>query len=105
MGQCFVGLAGVAAVTGQAERAARLFGAADGLLQNISNQLEPVDRAAYAYALAIVQSQLDDAVFQTAWAAGRSLSQEQVLAEARLLVPLADAPPARSTSQPSSTFV
>jgi predicted ATPase/DNA-binding XRE family transcriptional regulator len=62
------GLAGVAASQGQLERAARLFGAASD--------------AADEGILATLRGRLGDADFEAAWAAGRSMTLEEAVADA-----------------------
>jgi predicted ATPase/class 3 adenylate cyclase len=75
------GLAGVAAAQLQLQRAARLGGAADVLLQT-AEPLEPEDRLAYDQTITTVRAQLDNAAFAAAWAAGRALTAEQAIAYA-----------------------
>jgi tetratricopeptide (TPR) repeat protein len=79
---CLVGLAGASGARGQAQRAARLFGAAEALREQIATPLSFVARLAYDGDVAIVRAQLDDATLATAWAEGRALSLEQAIAEA-----------------------
>jgi len=79
---CLVGLAGVAGARGQLERAARLFGATEALLNTTGLRLEPVDQIQQDRNIAVARAQLDDATFAAAWAAGRALTLEQAVAEA-----------------------
>jgi non-specific serine/threonine protein kinase len=73
-------IAGALSGLGQAERAARLLGAAEsanerlGAFHHLSNQPE-IDRTN-----AEVRAQLDDATFQAAWAEGRTMTLEQAVA-------------------------
>jgi hypothetical protein len=64
------------------ERAARLWGAAERQRQAIGCRPAPAARATYERALATARAQLDEATFEAAWAAGRSLSLAQVIADA-----------------------
>ena len=80
--ECLVGLAGVAGAIKQPARAARLFGAAEALLNATGGQLEPIERAEYDRNLAVACAQLDAATFAAAWRAGRLLSLEQAIEEA-----------------------
>ena len=63
----------------QLERAARLFGAVDTLLESTPAILSLDDRQLYVQNLALVQSLLDEAAFTRAWAAGRTMSMEQAI--------------------------
>jgi tetratricopeptide (TPR) repeat protein len=79
------GLAGLAAIaTRRADplRAARLFGAAEALAEAMGYTMEPDDRAWYDRQVAALRSTADPPPVAAAWAAGRALPLEQVLAEA-----------------------
>src|SRR5262249_35860897 len=80
---CLEGLAGLAEVRKQPERAARLFGAAEALRESGGRPLPPVYRADYDKAVAAARAQLDPASWAAAWAAGRALPLEQAIAEAQ----------------------
>jgi predicted ATPase len=71
------GLAEVAATQGQAERAGRLFGAADSLLPSGSLYREDVNKR-----VAAARANLDAATFEAGWAAGRVMTQEQAITDA-----------------------
>jgi predicted ATPase len=71
------GLAEVAAAQGQAERAGRLFGAAESLLLSNSLYREDVSRRAAA-----ARAHLDAAAFEAGWAAGQVMTEEQAIADA-----------------------
>ena len=73
------GFAGVAAASGQPERAARLLGVVDTMLPVVGYVLEPPDRADYDRIVSETRAQLDDARFQYAWAAGQQLSLEDAM--------------------------
>jgi hypothetical protein len=82
---CLAGLAGVAGAEGQPERAARLLGAAEALLEATGVRLIAADRAEYDRNVAAVRAQLDEAAFAAAWAEGRAMAAddwEQVVAYA-----------------------
>jgi hypothetical protein len=72
----YLGLAGAIA-SGEArqlERAARLFGAVEGLLETADEGLRVVDRAECDRCVAAVRAQLDAAAFDAAWAEGWRLA-------------------------------
>jgi hypothetical protein len=71
------GMAEVAAAQGQAERAGRLFGAADRLLPSASSYREDVNRR-----VAPARSHLDAAAFTTGWTAGQAMTEEQAVTDA-----------------------
>jgi hypothetical protein len=76
------GLAGVAGAQGRSAQAARLFGAAEVLLDTIKAFLEPFDRAIYDRHVVAVRTSMDEAAFETAWAEGRVMPLDQAIAEA-----------------------
>jgi tetratricopeptide (TPR) repeat protein len=78
MAWALTGLAGVAAAQSQSQRAARLLGTVEAW--NV--QLEAADRADYDRIVAAARTQLGEEAFAAAWAAGRSMSLEQAVAEA-----------------------
>ncbi len=71
------GMAEVAAVQGQAERAGRLFGAADRLLPSASSYRDDVNRR-----VAAARAHLDAAAFTTGWTAGQAMTEEQTVTDA-----------------------
>ena len=75
--KALAGLAEVAAAQGQAERAGRLFGAADSLLPSGSLYREDVNKR-----VAAARANLDAATFEAGWAAGQAMTQEQAITEA-----------------------
>jgi len=79
-----VGVGGVASAVRQAERAARLLSAAETLLDAIGLSLAawPEVHADYERYVAAARAQLDEATFAAAWAEGRAMSLDQVVAEA-----------------------
>ncbi len=86
--ECLAGLAGIAGVEGQSERAARLFGAAEALLEAIGSNLAVADQAEWDHNVAIVRNELDKETFAAAWAEGRAQCRDATVAE--LLVELED---------------
>ena len=78
MGWNLIGLARVAADEGQLEQAARLFGAAEPCLH--PDVMDLLERADYERAVAEVRARLGKKAFALAWAEGRFMTPEQVLA-------------------------
>jgi hypothetical protein len=77
--ECLAGLAAAAAAEAEgeplvAERAARLFGAAEALLEARGISLVAADKAEYGRYVAVVRSQLDEAALAAAWAEGRAMA-------------------------------
>ncbi|MFL5732354.1 MAG: tetratricopeptide repeat protein, partial [Chloroflexia bacterium] len=77
--ECLAALAGVSASQGHPNRAVRLFGAADALLERLMAPLTPADRTQYDTDLAATRSQLDAPTWQAAWAEGRALTLDQAI--------------------------
>ncbi|MFN8454180.1 MAG: BTAD domain-containing putative transcriptional regulator [Anaerolineae bacterium] len=97
------GLAGLAGMQGRMVEAARLFGAAELLLDTIKAFLEPFDQAAYDRHVAAVHATMGETAFEAAWLAGRVMDQEQVIAEAlRLTAKLNSTAGPAPVSAPSS---
>jgi predicted ATPase len=80
---CLEGLADLARAQRGWERAARLFGAAAALREAVGALLPPVDRPAYDQSIAAVHAALDVETVNAAWTAGRMLTLEEAIAEAR----------------------
>ncbi len=76
------GFAGLAVKEEEWERAARLYGAAQALLDSIGAQLDPIDRLGYDQYVAAAREQLGEAAFAKAWAEGRAMTVEQAIAYA-----------------------
>jgi hypothetical protein len=72
----------IAAAAGQAERAARLLGAAEALGETIHAFLPNEVRADHERTLANVRTALAPAAFAAAWAEGRAMSLAQAAEEA-----------------------
>jgi hypothetical protein len=77
-----IGLAGLEVAEGQAERAARLLGAADALREALGVHFSVSERREYERERAIVAAALGEEAFAVAWAEGRSLSIEEAIAVA-----------------------
>jgi predicted ATPase len=80
---CLAGLGACVAATGQPDRAAMILGAAAAYLVATGTQLEPVDQAEFARYEALGQRTLTPAAWAAAFAAGRTLSLEEALTQAR----------------------
>jgi predicted ATPase/DNA-binding CsgD family transcriptional regulator len=78
--RCFIGLAEVACALDRHQRAVRLFGAADALLEAACICIWPDYRAEYERCLAAARSVLDPQTFASLWDEGRRLPPEQVAA-------------------------
>lgn len=78
--ECLEGLAGVRAAEGDAPQAARLFGAADTLRDAVRAPRPAPLRHTYEQDLAYVRAALDNGTFAGAWAEGRRLALEDVVA-------------------------
>ena len=76
------GLAGVAAHAGDAAVAARLFGASEAQLEASGATRSASNLADYEHDLGLVRAALDESAVQAAWAAGRTLSLDEVDAQA-----------------------
>ena len=79
---CLTALAGATQAVGDTARAARLFGAAEMLLEVLDAVLDPSGSLEYSDDLAIARNQLGEAAFAKAWAAGRAMSIEQAVTHA-----------------------
>jgi DNA-binding NarL/FixJ family response regulator len=76
------GVAALAVARGQAERAARLFAAADKERDTLGHAFTLPERGAFERAAAGARSALGDPVFEVATAAGRNLPLDRAFAEA-----------------------
>lgn len=77
------GMASLAVQMGQAERAVRLYASSDAMRDEVLDRRPPVEQDDIDREFAAIRAVLDEAAFAAAWAAGRALSLEQVVAEAR----------------------
>ena len=82
MAWCLAGLAGVAAVNEDPERAAWLWGAAEALRQSIGAREAPASRATRERLIAQARKQLGEAAFAAKWAEGQKMTMEEAIAEA-----------------------
>jgi non-specific serine/threonine protein kinase len=74
------GLATVVAALGSSLRAARIWGAAERLREEIGSPLPPNERPHYGPRVAAARAALgDDAAFDRAWQQGRALTLEQAI--------------------------
>jgi predicted ATPase/DNA-binding CsgD family transcriptional regulator/DNA-binding XRE family transcriptional regulator len=82
------GLASVVAAQGELIWATRLWGTAASLRERIHDPLPPIEQASYEQAVASVRTQLGEQAFAKAWAEGRTMTLEQVIAaQEKPLVP------------------
>jgi predicted ATPase/serine/threonine protein kinase/DNA-binding NarL/FixJ family response regulator len=88
------GLASIVAAQGELRWAAQLWGAAEALREGIAFPLLPSDRASYEQAVAAARAQLGEEAFASAWAKGRAMPLEQVIAQA---LETKDAPPTEAS--------
>jgi tetratricopeptide (TPR) repeat protein len=77
---CLMGFASLLGMTGKPEKAVRLFGAAESLLDE---RLFPSDQQEFDHYLAVVRKQLEQATFAKAWAEGSAMTLEQAVAFAK----------------------
>jgi non-specific serine/threonine protein kinase len=89
--RCLNGLGIIAALAGRSERAARLCGAAEALRETIGAPV-PRFRGQHERAMGLARAALGEQAFAAAWAAGRQLSPQDAVNEARS--ELADTAPA-----------
>lgn len=82
LAETLAGIAGSAAVQSRPVRAARLYGAAAALREQIGAPVEGWERPAYQRGVTLVRAALASEVFSAAWAEGAALPLEAVIAEA-----------------------
>jgi hypothetical protein len=73
------GLAALAVARAQLVRAARLFGAAEGLREAMGAPLRSADRAEHDRSVAAARAALGEEAFTAAWAEGRAMSLEHTV--------------------------
>jgi non-specific serine/threonine protein kinase len=78
---CLLGLGGVAGEQSRAERAARLWGAAEALREATGISLSPLDRSLLRYEdrLAAARSLVDEGEWEEAWAQGRTMTPDRAV--------------------------
>jgi predicted ATPase/DNA-binding XRE family transcriptional regulator len=79
---CLEGLARVATMQGQPERAARLLGASAALREEMGTPLSPIARADHDHAVKAARAALGEDGFADAWAEGNAMSFEEATAAA-----------------------
>jgi DNA-binding CsgD family transcriptional regulator/tetratricopeptide (TPR) repeat protein len=77
---CLEGLAGVRAAQGELPQSARLWGAAEALRKALSAPIPPVYRPTYERAVRAARAQCGEKAFAAAWAEGRTMTLEHILA-------------------------
>jgi predicted ATPase/DNA-binding CsgD family transcriptional regulator len=93
----------LAAATGAATRATRLYAAGEALREELGFPLSPADRVYASPVLEGLRAALGDDGFAAAWAAGRALSRDEALAEAYVVrVGPAEQPSREPDPEPSS---
>jgi predicted ATPase len=80
LAECLEGLAGVAVAQQHLERAARLLGVAAALREAIGAPLSPRERVWYDRDMSTVRAGLGEAAFAAAWATGKAIPLEHVIA-------------------------
>jgi non-specific serine/threonine protein kinase len=78
---CLTGLAGVDAYLGRPVRAARLWGAAEGMSETYGGHIMVADRSVIDYEgrLATARSRLEETAWTAAWAEGRAMGPDQAV--------------------------
>lgn len=79
---CLGALAGLASMTGQSSRSARLFAAADKLRQTMGMKMGKDDQHEYEEHRSKLRHQMDAATFGALWSEGSAMALEQVVREA-----------------------
>jgi DNA-binding CsgD family transcriptional regulator/tetratricopeptide (TPR) repeat protein len=77
---CLEGLAIVVTAQGELTWGARLWGASEALREAMGTPIPPVYRVGYESSVTAARTQLGEEVFAEAWAEGRAMTPEQVLA-------------------------
>ena len=75
--KCFLGFAGIASAEHRTERAVRLLGATEVMIEAGEAWWEDSDQAEYEHLANLLRTQLDEVTFITIWAAGRAMTMEQ----------------------------
>lgn len=76
---CLEVLAGIASEQRQPERAARLWGAAAAIREHIGVPIPPTDEPEHERTIAVARARLDQAAWDSAWAAGQAMPLAQAL--------------------------
>ena len=78
-----IGLAGIAAASGQPATGANLLGAAEGILASLAAPMRPKDQPVRERGLAAMTAGLGEEQLAVALAAGRALTVDEAVAQAR----------------------
>jgi predicted ATPase len=78
--ECLIGLAGVAAHSGESERGAHLLGAGDAILESLGAQLWPADALEYQRASKTLKHLLGGDTYNDRYRAGAEMSRDEALA-------------------------
>ncbi len=97
---CLSGMAAAIGARGQAEPAARIYGAAENLRVTLGMPMFDADRAVMAPALATIRAGLNDAEFAAAMAAGAALSFDEAVEMALSVSTSTDAEIAATRGEP-----
>lgn len=85
--ECLEGLARLALLEQDDQRAVYLLSAASALRDEIGAPVPPAAEQEQSAALAEARARLSDSVYQAAWLIGKTMTLDQLVAEARKLVP------------------
>jgi ATP/maltotriose-dependent transcriptional regulator MalT len=96
-------LASVVAAQGELTWAARLWGAAEALRDTRGTPLPPVYRADYERSVAAARTQLGEKFFAAAWAEGRTMTLDEVLAAKAAVMGPAPLPPEQPSPSPAQS--
>jgi hypothetical protein len=79
---CLEGIAGVVGARGEPERAARLFGVSEALLETVGTPLyaHVQSRSLYRQTVDAIRPQLDETILAAEWAEGRTMGLEEAVA-------------------------
>ncbi len=80
LAECLEGLAGSAARLGKGVRAARLYGAAERLREEIDAPRAAVENQWYAQTMPLARAALDPALYERVWTGGREMLLEEAIA-------------------------
>jgi predicted ATPase/class 3 adenylate cyclase len=79
---CLERLAEVAIGKHEAEKAARIFGAAESMRASLRSMIDPVDKPEYELNVASLRAELGEGKFNAAWEEGQKMTLEQAVAYA-----------------------
>jgi hypothetical protein len=79
IGYCFEGLAAVLGLTGRADEASRLLGAAEVLRESLGVGLAPAEQATHDETVAVLRQALGEERFDAEWRAGRELALDDAI--------------------------